>query len=92
MQCKSLSFHEIEPNRLAHSRAEPRKTYSAYLSPVVSGNECSIACGFGENENNFQKAAVHSQRLSDETTNIIQIDPENTQTERSAGSRLYRNY
>lgn len=83
-QYKSLSFNEIEPKRLAHSRAEPqeqRKSDSAYLSPVVSGNECCISCGFGEKENNFQElATVHSQRLSDETTNI-QIDPENNQNE-----------
>lgn len=82
-QYKSLSFNEIEPKILAISRVEPheqRKEDSTYLSPVVSRNECSTSCDFGEIENNLQEAALHSQRPSDETTNV-QIDPENTQNE-----------
>lgn len=82
-QYKSLSFNEIEPKILAISRVEPheqRKEDSTYLSPVVSRNECSTSCDFGEIENNLLEATLYSQRPSDETTNV-QIDPENTQNE-----------
>lgn len=80
-QYKSLSFNEIEPKSLANLRVEPheqRKEDSPYLSPVVSRNECSSSCDFGEIENNLQEATLNSQRSSDETTNE-QTDPENTQ-------------